>query len=264
MLLAASVPGESGGGVESVAVIEGVVVVVVRPTRDAVPCPDCGHPSRRVHSHYRRAIADLPWQGVPVRLDLHSRRFFCEAPTCPRRIFAERFPGLVAAGARRSARLSTLYLAIGLALGGEAGARLSGDLGLRVSPDTLLRLTTGTPYTVPSTPRVLGVDDWSWRKGRRWGTILVDLERHRTIDILPDRTSATFALWLKEHPGVRVISRDRGGAYAEGGRQGAPGAVQVADRFHLLKNAGEALERLLQRHHVALRAAARRCAGRRP
>ena len=256
MLRTGAIPAESGVRVESVTEEAGVVVVTVRPTRAIVPCPACGHPARRVHSVYRRTVQDLPWQGVRVALHLHTRRFFCDTPTCPRRIFAERFPGLVASGARRSTRLSTLYLAIGLVLGGEAGARLSGDLGLCVSPDTLLRLTTAAPRAAPATPRVLGVDDWAWRKGRRWGTILVDLERRQTIDLLPDRTAATFAAWLKAHPGVAIISRDRGGSYAEGGRQGAPDAIQVADRFHLLKNVGEVLERLLQRHQAALRAAA--------
>jgi len=201
-------------------------------------------------------ITDLSWQGVAVRLALHARRFRRDEPTCARCIFAARFPGLVAAGARRSTRLRTLYLALGLALGGEAGARLATDLGRAVSSDTLLRLTTTAPLAAPPTPRVLGVDDWSWRKGRRWGTILVDLERHPTIAILPDRRAGTFAQWLRAHPGVAVVSRDRGGADAAGGRQGAPDAVQVADRFHVLKNAGEALERLVQRPHAALCAAA--------
>src|SRR5215218_4930688 len=117
MLLAGSIPAESGVQVDTVTVVDGVVVVAVRPTRAAVPCPACGRLARRVHSHYRRTITDLPWQGVPVRLDLHARRFRCDAPTCPQRVFAARFPGLVAPGARRSVRLTTLYLSIGLALG---------------------------------------------------------------------------------------------------------------------------------------------------
>jgi transposase len=145
---------------------------------------------------------------------------------------------------------------LGLALGGQRGARLATNLKISVSPDTLLRATLAAPLPAHPTPRVLGVDDWSWRKGRRWGTLLVDLERQRRMDILPDRTAGTLARWLATRPGIAVVARDRAGAYADGIRQGAPTSIQIADRFHLVKNAGEVLERVVQRYHTALRAAA--------
>jgi transposase len=241
---------------EQITIADGGVVGVLRASRPVVPCPLCRHLAHRIHSRYPRTLVDLPTQGLAVRLDLHTRRFWCDEPSCPRKIFAERFPGLVAPGARRTTRLSSLYLALGLALGGEAGARLATDLGLRVSPDTVLR-STAAPVPAPPTPRIIGVDDWSWRKGRRWGTILVDLERRRTIDILPDRSADTLARRLKVRPSITIVARDRAGAYAEGIRQGAPQALQLADRFHLVKNAGEVLERVVQRHYASLRAAAK-------
>jgi len=200
---------------------------------------------------------------VPVVVRLHARRFWCDEPTCARCIFAERFPGLVAAGARRSTRLSTLYLAIGLALGGAAGGHLVADLGLRVSPDTLLRLTTAAPLAAAPPPRVLGVDDWSWRKGRRWGTILVDLGHH------PGGSGAPPDDRQPPRPAGGHVCPVAAGASGRGGHQPGPGrglrrgrparrAGRRAGRgrFHVLKNAGEALERLVQRHHAALRAAA--------
>ncbi len=215
-------------------------------------CPVCDHPSARVHSHYVRQIADLPWHGVPLRLELHLRRFFCEQPNCPRRIFAERLPSVVKPYARRTVQLTQALTVLGFALGGEAGARVArrlADVKSSSSPDTLLRLIRQQMPAAAPTPRVLGVDDFAFHRGIHYGTILVDLERHRVVDLLPDRKARTFAAWLRAHPGVAFVSRDRSSAYAEAAQQAAPGAVQVADRFHLLTNLGMALDRLLTREH---------------
>jgi transposase len=172
----------------------------------------CGAAATRAHSRYPRVLTDHPWQALAVSLVVEARRYFCEAAACPRRIFAEPFPGLAAPRSRRTARLTALLQANGVALGGAAGAHLVGDLGLIISPDTLLRLIRALPLPNTVTPRVLGVDDWAWRRARTYGTILVDLERHQIVDMLPDRTAETLARWLSAHPGVEVVSRDRASA----------------------------------------------------
>jgi transposase len=228
------------------------VTVVVETAREAVPCPDCQRPSRRIHSHYTRTLADLPWNGIAVRLRLHTRRFFCSSLTCSRRVFTERLPGTAGRYARRTLRFEEALQMLGLLVGGEPGARLAQKLGMRTSGDTLLRRTRQHTAAGPPTPRVLGVDDWAWKRGYRYGTVLVDLERHAVIDLLPDREAASLEHWLKQHSGVEVISRDRSNAYAEGASQGAPEAVQVADRWHLLRNVGEALQRVVEREAAHL------------
>lgn len=232
------------------------LVISVTATRRTAPCSACGRRSTQIHSRYRRTLADLPIAGQPTTLQLHVRRFRCRARRCPQRIFAERLPTLTTVRGRRTTGQRCALTAIGFALGGNPGSRLAQRLALPASRATLLRLVRAAPEPEQAAPRILGVDDWALRKGRRYGTILVDLEAHRPVDLLDERTATTLATWLAEHRQPAVISRDRAGAYADGARQGAPDAVQVADRFHLLCNAGDALERLLSRHHAALRRAA--------
>jgi transposase len=232
------------------------ITIVLRTCRPMVNCPDCGQASDRPHSWYRRTVTDLPWQGFAVRFRLHTRRWRCLNPDCGRHIFTERLPEVVAPFARRTARLAEVVDAIAFALGGEAGARILATLGLSVSADTLLnRIRSAVVPTVPA-PRVIGIDDWAWRKGQRYGTVIVDLERHRVIDLLPDRTAETVRAWLQQHPSIEVIARDRGDAYIEGATSGAPQATQVADRWHLLKNLGDALEGFFLHKRVTLREAA--------
>jgi transposase len=225
--------------------------------RPVACCPLCQRPSRRVHSHYVRTLADLPSGGPALSLNVTVRRFFCGHPHCPRRVFAERLPDLTQPHARRTRRQRDKLQEIGLATGGRAGARLADALGMPISFKTLLRLVLASPCPECHTPRVLGVDDWAFRKGHRYGTILYDLETHQPVDLLPERTAESLAAWLKVHPGVEILSRDRASVYSEGARLGAPKAVEVADRFHLVKNLGEAFERFLHGKPHVLQPAAK-------
>lgn len=228
--------------------------------RSAVPCPNCARLSHRIHSHYVRTLADLPWQEKAVCIRLHARRFFCTNGQCKTHIFTERFPEFIVPYGRRTLALHQALHLIGLALGGRAGARLAQGLKMRVARDSILRALRRWPEEISSYKesnglRIVGIDDWAFRKGQRYGTIFCDLERHRVLDLLPDRSAESAAAWFRAHPDIQIISRDRGGIYAQAAREGAPQAIQIADRFHLLKNLGDMLQRLIDRHHGSVRQA---------
>lgn len=219
-------------------------------------CPLCGRVSQRIHSRYQRTFADLPWADFQVCLEVRVRKFFCANQACQRHIFTERLPDVAEPWARRTLRLADSLLAVGVALGGRAGSRLTQRLQRPTPLASLLQVVQHASLPQPPELHAVGVDEWSWRRGHRYGTIVVDLETHRVVDLLPDRSSESLAQWLAEHPSITVVSRDRSDLYANGITQGAPGAVQVVDRFHLVSNLREALETFFLANPTALKQAA--------
>lgn len=207
--------------------------------------------------HYERTLRDLPCVDFNLTLVLQVCKFFCDNSVCIRRIFTERIPDVAAPWARKTARLIQRLEAIGLALGGAAGARLAAQIGSGACGSTLLNYLEKLSLPPFEVPKILGVDEFAFRKGKQYGTILVDLERHQPIALLADRKAETLADWLRQHPGVEVLSRDRSATYRSAMEEGAPNAVQVADRFHLVQNLEETLEKVLHHYSAQLKAVER-------
>lgn len=217
------------------------IIVLVSSVQTSVKCPVCNETTHKIHSHYERKLADLSWANYSTLLQLRVRKFFCINTECKRRIFTERLTDIVAPWARRTMRLASRLTAVGLALGGAAGVSLSQRLGLNTSRNTLLNLVRRIPLPSSDSLKIIGVDDFCFRKGKTYGTIVVNLENNQPVTLLKDRSSETLSSWLKEHPGIKIVSRDRAKAYEKGIKEGAPDAIQVADRFHLLQNLAQTL-----------------------
>lgn len=255
MLASFLLPDVPGLHLDTILTEDQTIHITMTSTQPTAACPVCAQASSRIHSRYQRSVRDLPWAGHTVQVLLHVRRFFCSNPSCERKIFAERLGVTIRAFARRTERLATQLCQLTFHLSAEAAAQIGQQLGMPVSAATLLRLQRHHPLSPPPAPQIIGVDDWAIRKGRTYGALIVDLERHQPIDVLPDAKAETFATWLQQHPTITLISRDRAGNFAEGANSGAPQAIQVADRWHLFGNLGDALQRLLEQHPAALRAA---------
>lgn len=236
---------------------EDQLVLHVMATSRSARCPLCNQPATRLHSRYRRLVKDLPCTRQQVQLILDVRKFFCDTVECVRKVFAERLPQLVAPWAQMTTRLNQALQTIGLATCGRLGARL----GITTSWMTIVRRVMALPTPPVDHVECLGLDDFAFRRGRTFGTVVVDLDAHQIIDLLPDRQAETAATWMGKHPEITHVSRDRGTQYASASSTGAPQAIQVADRFHVCKNLSEAVQRLLARVLTELKEASQKADG---
>lgn len=196
---------------------QGCIHIDAQSLTNTAYCPSCHHGSDRVHSYYHRTLKEIPIAEYIVQLHLTVQRFRCLNPKCERKTFAESLTGLALKYAQRTQRVTCSCTTLGMALGREAGQRAASRLHFSLSADTLLRMIRCTTIeTATSTFQVIGIDDWAFKRREFYGTLIVDLERRRPIELLSDRTAETVAAWLKQHPEIQIATRDRSTEFARG------------------------------------------------
>ncbi len=237
------------------------VLVYLHAISSTAPCPQCGTSGSRIHSRYQRTIADIAFGGRHLLLKLRVRKWICREASCSQRIFAERFPGLVRRYARMTDRLIEALQSVGVTTNGADAARILSSLGIPTTAKTIIRHVLHLPLPSEGSIYKIGIDEWAWKKGHRYGTILVDLEKRRVVQLLADRSVETSKTWLSKHPEIDLVSRDRGKIFRQAATEGVPQAQQVVDRFHLQKNFAEALEKFFREQERALKKVTRRSTG---
>ncbi len=238
---------------DSVSVQGKTVIFHASSVQDQAICPQCSQVSGRIHSRYTRTLADLPLSDLAVRLICQVRKFFCPNKECAQKIFVERLKEVAEAFARRTVRLDRIICALAFYVGGRLGAKVTEKLSIGVSRQTLIRRILKTPSSPTKMPKVIGIDDFAFRRGQVYGTLLIDLERRQAVDLIPSREAEDVAEWLRQYPQVEVVSRDRSQTYANAVNVALPHAAQIADRFHLVKNIYEVLEKILHRERKTIR-----------
>jgi len=246
---------------DSIEVHEQTVIVYLHATSPTAACPQCGTAGSRVHSRYERTIADLAFGGRNLVLRLLVRKWICPEASCSRHIFAECFPELVQRYARMTDRLIKALQAVGAITNGADAAQIASSFGVHTTAKTIIRRVLQLPLPSEGSVHKVGIDEWAWKKGHRYGTILVDLEKRRVVQLLADRAVETSKAWLRKHPEIDLVSHDRGKIFREAATEGAPQAKQAVDRFHLQKNFAEALEKFFRKQERALKKATQRCTG---
>ena len=204
-----------GMRLDQIQITENGLVIEVVATHPTSRCPLCSESSSSIHCHYHRTLRDVPCAGRQVQLLLTVRKFTCRNPYCEQKVFAERLPDFVEPWARMTIRFCQQITSIGLSTCGKGGARLAARLGIQTTRQTILRRIMNLPDALTGSVVFLGIDDFSFRCGYRFGTILVNLESRRVIDLLPDRQAETSTQWMYHHPDSSVVSRDRGSEYAK-------------------------------------------------
>jgi len=231
----------------------GRVILMLSSRQPGCKCPSCQVYSSWSHSYYLRTARDLPILGYNVIVNLRARKFYCRNENCSKKVFSERFPDHFVPHKRSTVRLDDKLLKIALLMGGNPGKRLCDTLNIKTSSSSLIRCIHQKELQPRKPSAHIGIDDWAYKKGHTYGTAIVDLKKRKIIDLLPDRETSSVESWLRNRSDVKIVTRDRYVKYAKGITNGAPSARQVADRWHLLKNMGDATKKLLERERQELR-----------